>query len=172
MQNKKILLSVLIGISAVGTALSSFGLTKAWFASGTAFGNQNLEASSVSNYFAGGDGSEDNPFLIKEPIHMYNLSWLQARGIFDTEKKYFKVADAEGGGAVPRVPCRPYGLEAGRVLRLDGRAALGDEGRERRTRAGEGRSARLLHPPAGVLRFGTHEGVPDWLPCVPAVHCD
>ena len=92
MKKFRFLLSLLIGICIAGATVSSFTLTRAWLAGGNAFGNMNLTASSVSNYFARGDGTENNPYIIEQPIHMYNLSWLQARGIFDDQKTFFKVA--------------------------------------------------------------------------------
>lgn len=49
-----------------------------------------FEASSILSYFGGGTGKEGDPYLIKSPKHLYNLSWLQNKGVF-TDKTYFKL---------------------------------------------------------------------------------
>lgn len=40
----------------------------------------------VTGYFARGDGSKEDPFVITKPIHLYNLAWLQYMGILNQEK--------------------------------------------------------------------------------------
>lgn len=40
----------------------------------------------ASSYFAGGDGSSGNPYVIDKPIHLYNLAWLQYLGYFNQAK--------------------------------------------------------------------------------------
>ncbi|MBO7303931.1 MAG: hypothetical protein J6V09_01745 [Clostridia bacterium] len=52
--------------------------------------------SSMVSYFAGGDGTKTNPYIISSARHLYNLSWLQNMGFFDEKHPYFKVADANG----------------------------------------------------------------------------
>jgi hypothetical protein len=37
----------------------------------------------ASSYFAGGDGSAEKPYIINQPIHLYNLAWLQYLGYFN-----------------------------------------------------------------------------------------
>ncbi|MDY2880271.1 MAG: hypothetical protein SOT34_04975 [Candidatus Borkfalkiaceae bacterium] len=49
-----------------------------------------FKASSILSYFGGGTGKEGDPYLIKSPKHLYNLSWLQNKGVF-TDKTYFKL---------------------------------------------------------------------------------
>jgi hypothetical protein len=65
--------------------------TFAWFVS-TVFMNFNAEftASSYLSYFESGAGTEDDPYIISAPQHLYNLSWLQNMGAFE-EKTYFKL---------------------------------------------------------------------------------
>lgn len=90
----------------------------AWFSS-TESADVSISGTSISNYFAGGDGSTDNPYIIKFPSNLYYLSWLQNLGRFE-EKKYFKISDdittldmagALNGGAIP-----PIGTEANPFL--------------------------------------------------------
>ena len=65
--------------------------TFAWFVS-TVFMNFNAEftASSYLSYFESGAGTEDDPYIISAPQHLYNLSWLQNMGAFEG-KTYFKL---------------------------------------------------------------------------------
>ncbi len=51
-----------------------------------------LSASSIAAYFAGGDGSKEDPYQIERPVHLYNLAWLQYLGIFND--------DADGDGMI------------------------------------------------------------------------
>lgn len=44
----------------------------------TSFGSTHSSA-----YFAGGDGTETDPYLITSPVHLYNLAWLQYLGYFN-----------------------------------------------------------------------------------------
>lgn len=52
---------------------------------------------SLRSYFERGDGSEDDPYVITRPRHMYNLSRLQGLGVFG-EKKYFELGLVGLGG--------------------------------------------------------------------------
>ena len=58
-------------------------------------GEDEFSGSSVVSYFAGGSGKSDDPYLITTARHLYNLSWLQSKHVFD-EKTYFRVADKNG----------------------------------------------------------------------------
>lgn len=52
-------------------------------------------------YFAGGDGSKADPYVIKNEVHLYNFAWLQYLGYFNLNpelnngraQSYFKLAD-------------------------------------------------------------------------------
>lgn len=39
-------------------------------------------------YFAGGDGTQDNPYIINSPVHLYNLAWLQYLGYFNMKEGF------------------------------------------------------------------------------------
>jgi hypothetical protein len=75
---------ITIECSAVALVMSTlFTASLAWF---TSKNNADLgtgQGYTASAYFAGGDGSADNPFIINRPIHLYNLAWLQYLGIFN-----------------------------------------------------------------------------------------
>ena len=66
------------GFSAVVTS------TLAWFKGEITL--QGLTGGMKGAYFAGGDGSADNPYQITHPIHLYNLAWLQYLGTFNNDK--------------------------------------------------------------------------------------
>ena len=88
MKNKA--LKILNLIFALFLAVFSISYVFAWFADGTKVPlNINGQASA---YFAYGDGlSEETAFGITEPIHLYNLSWLQNSGKFDDNTYYFEI---------------------------------------------------------------------------------
>lgn len=53
----------------------------------------------LRSYFHCGTGSEDDPYVITRPRHLFNLSRLQALGVF-SEKNYFQLGyDVEGDGS-------------------------------------------------------------------------
>ena len=58
----------------------------------------------LRNYFFAGDGTEENPYEIVSPMHLYNLSRLQNLGIF-AGKTYFKVGHTFDIEGVPSVRC-------------------------------------------------------------------
>ncbi|MGN1104187.1 MAG: hypothetical protein ACI4QI_04850 [Candidatus Coproplasma sp.] len=94
---KKIILSVLALIVALmSTVVAVFG----WLAVGTQI-EPNYTGSVISNYFASGDGSEGDAFIINRPNHLYNLAWLQNNGYFGSNQYYFKItADLDMSGYV------------------------------------------------------------------------
>lgn len=61
-----------------------------------------LEGRSASSYFYAGDGTADNPYIITNRRHVYNLAWLQYIGEFNKKDSsgklvpvYFKVASTD-----------------------------------------------------------------------------
>ena len=57
----------------------------------------NVELSSENDYFGGGTGEIDNPYIISLPIHLYNLAWLQDLGHFDGDDKAYFSLQPYGG---------------------------------------------------------------------------
>ena len=96
--------------------------TLSWLVAGSPleFPN-NFGGSAKPAYFATGDGSKDNPYIISNPVHLYNLAWLQYLGYFNLggyinngrAQSFFKM-DFEGtnlnmnGLAVPPIGTREY----------------------------------------------------------------
>lgn len=85
---------ILIAIT-VSLVAASF----AWFASLNHVSNdQEFTAETIAGYFADGDGSQGDPYIINNPRHLYNLAWLQDRGAI-TKYTYFKLgADIDMAG--------------------------------------------------------------------------
>ena len=85
---------ILIAIT-VSLVAASF----AWFASLNHVSNdQHFTAETIAGYFADGDGSQGDPYIINNPRHLYNLAWLQDRGAI-TKYTYFKLgADIDMAG--------------------------------------------------------------------------
>ncbi|MGN1099938.1 MAG: hypothetical protein ACI4S9_06300 [Christensenellales bacterium] len=90
--------------------LSVCNVTLAWFVPGGTF-MPPITATAVSHYFASGNGSKETPYVINKPVHLYNLAWLQDKGIFDDATYYFELGadvdmlaeDSTVSGAVPPI---------------------------------------------------------------------
>ena len=70
--------SILLTIGLLVTA------SYAWFIN-SEFVEPNISGYSVAAYFGGGDGTTNNPFIIKNQRHLYNLAWLQYLGYFNKQ---------------------------------------------------------------------------------------
>ena len=79
----KIIISVLAVFLASLMTIPVF----AWMINKISFDYEgDFKGSSIIAYFAGGDGSPDDPYQITNPVHLYNLSWLQYLGIFNRDE--------------------------------------------------------------------------------------
>ena len=73
-------------------------LSYAWFADRQLTPNN---AEVMPGFYAGGEGTEEHPYLITRPIHLYNLAWLQQSGKYNTPAEgqttltqtYFELAE-------------------------------------------------------------------------------
>lgn len=77
-------------IVAVLVCALAAGYAFAWLAESRKTDSADFNGSSGSTYFAGGDGSSGDPFIINDKYHMYNLAWLQNTGKL-TQKYYFEM---------------------------------------------------------------------------------
>ena len=69
--------------------ISFSAISFAWLASGKHLNfPSSFGGSATPAYFAGGDGSEKNPFRITNPVHLYNLAWLQYLGYFNRREGF------------------------------------------------------------------------------------
>lgn len=79
----KIIISVLAVFLASLMTIPVF----AWMINKISFDYEgDFKGSSIIAYFAGGDGSPNDPYQITDPVHLYNLSWLQYLGIFNRDE--------------------------------------------------------------------------------------
>ena len=69
--------------------------TFSWFINSLQMNIINLEGTSAGAYFAYGNGTSANPYGIRLPRHLYNLSWLQYCGFFNKDKDGNKVIDKQ-----------------------------------------------------------------------------
>lgn len=90
--NKKKIISSLILLVCIFCSLITASV--AWFVNFVvAQTDGEFSASSIASYFAGGTGTQDDPYIINRPHHLYNLSWLQNTNALDGTKYYFKVCE-------------------------------------------------------------------------------
>lgn len=71
---------------AFALSLSLVAISFAWFGALFDVSNEEFSGASIASYFAGGDGSQEDPYLITEKYHIYNLAWLQYLGIFNRDE--------------------------------------------------------------------------------------
>ncbi len=84
---RKMIAGTLVGvILAAGISTTAFSF--AWFSNHNRV-EKNIQGQTAGAYFARGKGTQEDPFVINRPIHLYNLAWLQNVGHFDDEKTYF-----------------------------------------------------------------------------------
>lgn len=77
---KKLTVAIATLTAAIFAAFTS---TFSWFAAKNTVTFPSSFGSAQAAYFAGGDGSKENPYLISSPVHLYNLAWLQYLGYFN-----------------------------------------------------------------------------------------
>lgn len=93
---KRINLFNLLLFSTIGLLIVGTSNTIGWFITSfkvtfetDAFGK------GLANYFKSGDGSKDNPYIIANHVHMYNLAWLQDLGYFNEDSDNDGVIDKQ-----------------------------------------------------------------------------
>ena len=98
MKSKKVLAIVLTSVVSVlvATVALNMGLSVALY-SKSVNGNGTYGEVSLRSYYECGCGTEDDPFVITRPRHLYNLSRLQGLGVYG-EKKYFQLGKVDLGG--------------------------------------------------------------------------
>lgn len=89
---KKVLLGRVVSIALVGFSAVSLAVASlAWFARAGGQTDKQIDGEiGLRGYFYAGDGSEEHPYEIVTPLHLYNFSRLQNYGIFP-EKSYFQI---------------------------------------------------------------------------------
>jgi hypothetical protein len=82
---KKLYMGVLALVLVAVAVTASYG----WYYISKQMTGLSGSVNVVTNYFNGGDGSEEDPFQIDNHVQWYNLAYLQDMGYFDDEKVYF-----------------------------------------------------------------------------------
>lgn len=98
MKNRKGIFAIYIGIISVlvSTIILSVGMSIALFEK-YAEGNGTYGEISLRSYYECGSGTQEDPFVITRPRHLYNLSRLQGLGVYG-EKTYFQLGKVDLGG--------------------------------------------------------------------------
>ena len=116
MMKKKTSLAILVSIAFAG--LIATGGTLAWFNSQAFLQNMEnpIEGSVQDKYYASGSGAYNDPFVINQPRHLYNLAWLQYLGFYnkndggiDDHQFYFVLGDNVDMSSFGPIP--PIGTE-------------------------------------------------------------
>lgn len=102
----------ILGLTLVTAFVSTITASLTWFDNRINW-KPSITGSSAAAYFAYGDGSQDHPYGIKTPRHLYNLAWLQYLGQFNGNNKkapvYFEIdkkvrdVDMSTIGAIPPI---------------------------------------------------------------------
>ena len=98
MLKKRLFLTLL---STFLIVIISIGISFAWYTNKKVddFESPDVTGYSTAAYYAGGDGSAEKPFLIKNSRHLYNFAWLQYLGTYNkiengsVKQYYFEVID-------------------------------------------------------------------------------
>ena len=86
---KRFIAYILLGLSCLAGFAS---LSAAWFFTTTADITINAGGEVVASYFHCGDGSQNNPYVITTPEHLYNMTMLyQEKPGFAEENNYFQL---------------------------------------------------------------------------------
>jgi len=95
---------ILTLVTALFLMFSFVFVTYSWMDNTFALTNDVLGKvrTSIRSYFAGGSGIASDPYIIAEAEHLYNLSYLQNLGIFQTQttQQHFKVANPDTGNPI------------------------------------------------------------------------
>ena len=86
---------ILLLIVSLVLLLSLVTVSYAWFGPWIEFWNESFSGSSITAYFAGGDGSPEDPYQITQPVHIYNLAWLQYLGVFNRDEDQNEQVDMQ-----------------------------------------------------------------------------
>ncbi len=89
--------SIIIGCT-LGSVLLACGaalaVTFSWFSNSNNV-TRAIEGNTAGAYFASGKGTEDDPYIINKPVHLYNLAWLQYIGYFNKDSNGDNTIDSQ-----------------------------------------------------------------------------
>lgn len=111
---KKLSVTAIVGTVLFAGILAAGG-TLAWFGTQAFMSDSDspIEGSVTDKYYDRGTGTQQDPYIIKLPRHLYNLAWLQYLGFYnksdgttDDHQFYFKLEaniDMSAMGAIPPI---------------------------------------------------------------------
>lgn len=74
---------IIIFLIVTAVLLSLTASTLAWLVRSNIVTFPESFGSAQASYFGGGDGTKNDPYIITQPVHLYNLAWLQYLGYFN-----------------------------------------------------------------------------------------
>lgn len=86
--NLRTFLLIVLGSTTLAACAASVAYTFTWFSNQENLGKQ-INGETDGAYFARGTGTQDDPYVINRPFHLYNLAWLQYTGYFGDKECYF-----------------------------------------------------------------------------------
>lgn len=86
--NLRTFLFIVLGSTTLAACAASVAYTFTWFSNQENLG-KDVNGQTDGAYFARGSGTEDDPYVINRPFHLYNLAWLQYTGYFGDKECYF-----------------------------------------------------------------------------------
>ena len=94
---KNVIKTALLFTMGAGILIASASTNIAWFDPVAKVDNSKILGETVGSYFKSGKGTEDDPYLLDNPVHVYNLAWLQYIGYFNNgqEENGTGTVDAE-----------------------------------------------------------------------------
>ena len=93
MRNKRLITG--LGLIAVCSILFTVSSSLMWFDNKTTITPDEVTGSSDGAYYASGSGTKDDPYIINQPRHLYNLAWLQYLGAYNK--------DTDGDGKINEI---------------------------------------------------------------------
>ncbi|MCR5786841.1 MAG: hypothetical protein K6G28_04000 [Acholeplasmatales bacterium] len=82
---KKLILLLITAIAIFAVSLTS---AYAWYVGfvGLRTDSNKIKLQANASYYAGGNGTKNNPYIISNGRHLYNFAWLQDLGYYDEDK--------------------------------------------------------------------------------------
>lgn len=81
--NKNLLKRISLFAITVCAAFATFSASLAWLTMIANVDNTDISGETRGSYFKSGKGTADDPYLLDNPVHVYNLAWLQYIGFFN-----------------------------------------------------------------------------------------
>lgn len=81
---KRFAISVMC-VAALGASVAAAAFSFSWFTNRNSISNTKISGKTAGAYYASGKGTEDDPYILNKPRHVYNLAWLQYMGTYNDD---------------------------------------------------------------------------------------